>query len=92
VAKGYRGPLGRPAAHFRHLAGDGWNLCGKGEGAKRHVRLTGREHNSPKSAPHLPIASQLEKAASRHNVLNAPAVPIGLGCASSVGFRLIVSR
>jgi hypothetical protein len=31
--------------------------------------MTGREHNSPKSAPYLPITSQREQTTARHNVV-----------------------
>ncbi len=42
--------------------------CRRGR-ASSQTRLTGREHNSPKSAPHLPITSQWEQTTARHNVV-----------------------
>ncbi len=33
------------------------------------AELTGREHNSPKGAPHPSITSQWEQTTARHNVL-----------------------
>jgi len=45
-----------------------WKECVSGEAG-----LSGREHNSPKSAPYLSITIQSEQTTAWDNVLNAAA-------------------
>jgi hypothetical protein len=57
-----------PLRNSARLVGMGGIGCRRGR-ASRQTGLTGREHNSPKSAPYLPITSQWEQTTARHNVV-----------------------